>query len=136
MIVAAFQRTEFRQNSQMPFADQRRAVAGLLQQGRQRGMLRRQTDVGCRTERLFEPDAQPVLVAARDQCGSRRRAHRGVGVRLEEPHALRRKPVDVRRAEIAAPVAGNIGIAEIVRHDEDDVRTPRLSEGILNALGE
>lgn len=45
MIVAALQRTESRQRAQVPLADERRAIAGLLQQGGQGGMFRRQADI-------------------------------------------------------------------------------------------
>ena len=40
MIIAALQWTEFRQTAEVPFADQRRAVSGLPQQRRQRGVIR------------------------------------------------------------------------------------------------
>ena len=118
----------------MPLPDERRAVAGLLQQRRQGGMLRRQTDIAA-GQRLLQPDRQPVLVAAGDQRGARRRTDRGVGVRLQEAHALGRQAIDVRRADIGTPVARYVGVTEIVGHDEDDVRRPRclLPEYIVNA---
>ena len=134
MIVSALQRAEFRKQAQMPFSNQRGAVAGFLQQRRQGGMVGRQADIASR-QRLLQPDRQPVLVAAGDQRGARCRTDRGVGVGLQKPHALRRQSIDVRRADIGTPVTRHVGIAEIVGHDEDDVRALRavLPEQMVHA---
>jgi len=37
---------------------------------------------------------------------------------LKEPHIARRNPVDVRCAKIAAAVAGQIAVTQVVRHKE------------------
>jgi hypothetical protein len=62
VIVAALQWTEIRKVTEMPFADQRGAVARLLQQRRQRRMVRGQADIlrSRRIDRLFK--ACPVRI--------------------------------------------------------------------------
>src|SRR5205814_10503108 len=97
MVVAALQRSELREVAEMPFADERRAVADLSQQRGQRRMFRWKTDVGnAGAKRLLEADTQPVLIAAGDQADARCRADRGIRVGLQESHAIRSKPIDVR----------------------------------------
>ena len=46
---------------------------------------------------------------------------------IPKTQSLRGEPVDVRRLVVAAAVAGQIGIAEIIGHDEDDVRRSCLT---------
>jgi hypothetical protein len=125
IVVSALQRTEIGQPPQMPFADQRGLVTGLLQERRQGRMARRQTDLARRprAQRLFEPDRQPVLVTPSDQRDSGSGADRGIGISLREAHALGGDAVDIGRREIAAPIAGEIGIAEIVGENEKNVRS-------------
>jgi hypothetical protein len=45
-----------------------------------------------------------------------------MGEGFGEPHALRGKTVEVRRASVDAPVAAEVG-AHVLSDDEDDVRT-------------
>ena len=56
-----------------------------------------------------------------DQPQPRRRAHRRVGVGLRQPDSSLRDPIDVRRRTMPAAVARQIGIAEVVGHDEHDI---------------
>ncbi len=131
MVVAALQRTVFRQRAQMPLADERRAVAGPLQQRRQCGMFRRQADRRVRRgQRLLESKRQPVLIPARDQRQPRRRADRGVRIRLQKAHAVAGDAIDVRRLQIGTAVARDVGVSEIVGHDEDDIRLRRCLQGL------
>jgi hypothetical protein len=125
IVVAALQRTEIGQPPQMPFADQRGLVAGLLQERRQGRMVRRQTDLArhARAQRLFEPDRQPVLVTPGNQRDAGGGADCRIGIGLGEAHALGGDAIDIGRGEIAAAVAGNIGIAEIVGENEQNVRS-------------
>src|SRR5262249_61991244 len=81
-VVAARERPELRQEAEVPFADQRGAVAGRAQQRRQGRMLRRQPDVAIAGERLLEPEAQAILGAAGDQREEGWRKDRGIGVTL------------------------------------------------------
>src|SRR5205807_1385218 len=52
---------------------------------------------------------------------ARCRTHRRIGVALGQAHAALGDAVDVGRGEIAPAVARQVGIAEVVGHDEDDV---------------
>src|SRR5260370_335132 len=55
-----------------------------------------------------------------------RRANGRVRVALREHQSLDRQAVDVRRRIITLAVAAHVGIAEVIRHDEDDVRFDSL----------
>src|SRR5262252_8414986 len=111
----------------MPLADQRAAIARLLQNRRQSRVIRRQTDLsrGARAQRLFEPDCQAILVSPGDDRDTRGGTNRGIGVGLRETHAFGSEMVDVWRREIPAPVARHVGIAKIVGEDEHNVRLRR-----------
>ena len=60
---------------------------------------------------------------------SRRRAKRQ-RVAVLEPHSARRELIEVRRLEVHCAVTAEVPMAEIIRHDEDDVR---LLRGVRNA---
>jgi hypothetical protein len=124
IVVIALQRTEIGQPSQMPFANQRGLVTGLFQERRQGRMVRRQTKPARPTgaQRLFEPDGHPVLVTPGNQRNAGGGADCGIRIGLCEAHALGGDAIDIGRGEIAATVAGNIGIAEIVGENEQNVR--------------
>ena len=47
-------------------------------------------------------------------------------MRVGEPHALAREPVDVRRFDFRRAVATDIPVAEVVGEDDDDVGLGRL----------
>src|SRR3954449_12434049 len=82
MVVAALERAEIRQKTEVPFSDQRRAIAGLLQQGRQGRMARRQADVlrSTRIDRLLQADRHAVLVSPGGKRCARGRTDRGIGI--------------------------------------------------------
>jgi hypothetical protein len=124
VIVAGLQRAEIGERPQMPLADQCRPIAGFFQQGRQGRMIRRQTDFPRHAagQRLFEPDRQPVLVTPGHQGDARGGAYGRIGIGLHEADPLGRDAVDVGRGEIAPTVAGQIGIAEIIGKNEQDIR--------------
>ena len=88
-------------------------------------MLRRQTDLArhTRAQRLFEPDVQSVLVTPGNQRDAGGGADRGIGVGLRKAHALGGDAVDIGRREVAAAIAGDIGIAEVVGENEQNVRS-------------
>src|SRR5437763_723408 len=66
VLVATLERAEFRQDTEMPLAEKSRSVAGLLQQRRQGGMVRGQTNVPTDRQRLLQSEWQSILVAAGD----------------------------------------------------------------------
>ena len=72
-------------------------------------------------KRLLQADGQSVLITARDQRDAAGRAYRRIGVSLQELHAFRGEPVDVRSGVIRTAIAREIGITEIVGEDEQDV---------------
>src|SRR4051812_2094539 len=90
LVVATFQRTEIWQVTKMPFSDQRRAISRVLEQRWQRGVAGRQADVfgSQRSKWLFQPKRQTSLIAPRNQRCARRRAVRGIGVRLSKFQSL------------------------------------------------
>ena len=124
VIVAALERAKFGQPAEVPFTDERGAVTCLLQQGRERRMLPGQAHISRGTNRFLQADWKAVLIATGDQSGSGSGADARTRVRLRKFRSGCRQVVDVRSCEVATPVAGKIGIPEIVRHDEHDVRLP------------
>ena len=127
-LVAAFVRAVFRQQAEMPFADQRGRVTAVAKQRGERRMRRRQADIAA-AQRLLQADRQAVLVTPRHQRDPARRADRAVGISVAEFDAVGRQPIERRRREIAAAVAGEIGVAEIVGHDEKEARRVRARRG-------
>ena len=137
-VIAALQRAVARQISEMPFADQRGAIAGAAQQGGQGRKARRHAHFRrlavAPAQRLDQPDRQPILVAAGDQRDPRVGAQRRIGVGLRKADALGGEPVERRRAVIGLPGAAEIGITAIVDHDEQDVRPSLRHAGDLRKL--
>src|SRR6266481_9757182 len=121
MIVATLQRTKLWQKTQMPLANQRRAVAGFSQQRGQRRVFRGKPDIEVATQRLLQAEPHPILVAAGNQRRPRGGAHSGIRVSLQKTQSLRGDAVDIRSAKIWAAIAGHVGKAEVVRENEDDV---------------
>ena len=72
-------------------------------------------------EGFFEANGQALLPAAGDERGASGGADAGVGVGLGEPDALGGEAIDVRGGVVAAAVAGEVGVAEVVGHDEQEV---------------
>ena len=87
-------------------------------------MLGRQAYLGVAGQRLLEPQAEPVLVAAGDQRETRGGADGGIGVTLKKAHSSRRDAVNIGRGKVAASITGHVGIAEVVGENKDDVRRP------------
>src|SRR5437660_8052824 len=102
VLIAALQRTELRQLAEVPFADQRSAVASLLQQGWQGRMFGRETDTRISRQRLLETDAQAILVTAGDQPDACCGADGGVRIGLKKAHSFGGNVIDVRGVEIGA----------------------------------
>src|SRR6266704_4513092 len=66
MVIAAFQGTKLWQCAQMPFADQRRAITGFLQQRRESRMFRGKAHTCVTNQGLLQAYPQAILVAASD----------------------------------------------------------------------
>src|SRR5260370_14852056 len=87
-------------------------------------MLGREADLRVANQWLLEPQPQPILVAASDQRKTRRGADGRIGVTLKEAHPSRGDAVNIGRGKVAASVTGEVGIAEVVGKNKDDVRRP------------
>ena len=70
-------------------------------------------------------DAGARAVLAAHQRGPGGLAVRAAGVAVGEPHPLGGQAVDVRRLVVLAAEAADVGVAEVVGQDEDDIR-PRF----------
>jgi len=132
-LVPAQRRPEMRRVAKVPLADQRGRVAGLAEQRRHRRMLGRKADrraaVEARGHRFLGRAPQLVLVAPGDHREPGRRADRRVGVSAIEAQALFRHPVEARRNRCAPAVTAEVGIAEVVGNDEDEVGHVRSVPG-------
>lgn len=115
----------------VPLAEHSGRVSGRFQRLRQDDAVQRQIRlVVDRSERAPAPveairathgvDARAGRILPAHQRRPRRRAIL-VLVEVGEFRALAREAVDVRRLVILAAKAGDVGIAEIVGHDEDQV---------------
>ena len=109
--------------AEVPLADHRRLVADVLQRLRQRALVGRQA-VGVAGEDHQRLQAVAHRIAAGHQRRARRRAD-GLAVERLEPHAALGQRVDVRRLDLAAAIA-EVGVAEVVGEDDDDVRPTGL----------
>src|SRR6266446_6699740 len=90
-----------------------------------------QTNVlgGCRYNWLLQSDRKPILIASGDQCRPRCRAVGRIGIGLGESRALKRETIDIWCCVVALAIAAHVGVAEVIRENEDDVRLWRLSPG-------
>ncbi len=98
----------------------RGVTLGLERRGDRR-RLGRHADLGPSLPHRGEARSDREL--PRDEVGSPRRATR-LGVVVREHHALGRESIEVRRAarEDAAVIRAEVRPADVVRHDEEDVR--------------
>ena len=105
--------------AEMPFADDRGLVAGLLEALRHEPLGGVQA-VGGDGGNDGGLQAVAERIAAGHQRRARRRAHR-LHVELRELRAARGERVDVRRLDVRAAVEADILPAEVVGDDVDDV---------------
>ncbi len=119
-------RTRFRLEAQVPLADRVRVIAGIPQQPRKRHNSVRQTVFVTRNRKIKQPNpalsghARHMVIIAAQQHGARRCAI-WRSMKLREQHTLRSKCVDIRCLYVAA-VDTEIGVSEIVRHEQKDIR--------------
>src|SRR5690606_34342231 len=87
----------------MPLTDKSGVIVQPAQQRGQSWMLRRESQRRI-AQRLFQPGAQPILIAPGNQSEAGRTADRAVGVAMGEPHSLRRQAVQHWRRVVAPPI--------------------------------
>ena len=108
--------------AEMPLAEERRGVAGVLQQLRQRVAGSRQSLFRGRGDAAEgRLDRGALLVPTGHEPGTRRAADRAVGIEVGELHPVLCQAVDVRRLDVLRPVAADVGLADVVGDDEHDV---------------
>ena len=112
-------------HAEMPFSDETGAVALALQKLCQRDFLVWQPAARKTTQHahLIMAHAVANRVTTGHQRRTARCAHLRGRVKLREPHALCRHAVEMRRADGGMPVAAQIAIAEVIRVNDDDVRS-------------
>jgi hypothetical protein len=112
--------------AEVPLADDGGGVAGLLEGLSQGALLQRQAVL---RPRAHDADLKAVAhrVAAGHQGGPRRRAD-GQDVELLQLRAGRGELVEVRRLVLAL-VPADVGPAEVIGEEDDDVRLGRLRVG-------
>ena len=109
-----------RRAAQAPFADDRRAVSGVLKRHRNGDVFR--------TKGKLAVAANPGVagVQPRHQGGPRGRADGAAGVVLSKTRAFTRQSIQMRSLEAGLTVRAEIAVAEIVGLDEQDVRRAGL----------
>ena len=70
-------------------------------------------------------DADVSGILTREYAGARRRADRASRIGVGEAYALARQGVDVGRLDLLLAVTTEMAVAQIVGHDEDNIRSLR-----------
>jgi hypothetical protein len=111
--------------SQVPLAHDGGSVSRFLECLRDRALFERQPVLRPGTD---DPDLQamPHRITPGHQRGPRRGTHR-LHVKVLEVRARGGQPVHLRSRDVASAGEANVGVAEIIREDEDDVRTRRFA---------
>ncbi len=108
---------------EMPFADEPRGVAALLEQFGERQQIRREMLGIVRTQVVV--NAGPNRILPGHQRGAKRRADGRGGIGLGESHALAGQAVEMRRFVEAVATAAQLGPSKVVGQHEDHVRRRR-----------
>ena len=119
-IEAAARWHPFGLRAEVPLARHAGCVILLLQHLGDRRVAGIQPDRRTRQERPV--DAHARVVAAGEDRGSRRRAHRRRDVEICEAASLGSHAVEVRRGETFLPKRPDVRVAEIVAENDDDIR--------------
>ena len=130
LLIARFAWAKVGRVAQMPFANERRGVARILEQRCHSGVIRRQAEhlvaMGA-GNRLFCRTAQTVLPAARGQRKAGRRAHGRVGIAARKPHARACQGIKPWRdiggiaVHIARAGTTQIGVAQVISQNKDQI---------------
>ena len=120
LIEAMGGRGELRIAAEVPFANESRPVAG---SAKQVGQVVRRGDepLAAVARRPGVLDAYALLITASDQGCAGGAAEGAIGVALRKAHALGGETIDGGRADVFSAVTGEVGEAEVIGEDEDDV---------------
>ena len=114
--------------SEMPLAEERGPISGRLEPIGHGRLAQRQSAVGPGIGAHVDLVAEPLLIAAGQQSGSRRAAVGTGDVAVGESNPGSRQRVDVRRGNVLAAVHADVGVPHVVSDDHHDVRLPGLRE--------
>ena len=122
MFKSLISRQELRLVTEMPFADAGRCIPTRLEHLRHRDRIWVQPN-RCRREQHSRNRQHPLRIAPRHHRRTRGRANR-CGIMTHQLHPLLRHAVEVRRGDFS-PKGTDVGVAEVVDVDEDDIRRGR-----------
>ena len=109
--------------AQVPFPVHARGIPRPFQHLRQGCCLRSQADMGrLGGQSALEFPSQPVLVAARQQRGARRRTHGTVRMEIGEPHAFLGQLVQMRGHVFRMAITPQVAVTKIIGHNHNDIR--------------
>ena len=77
--------------------------------------------------------AEPLLVPPGQQTGARRAANGRRRICVREPHAIRADRIDVWSWKLFAAMHTDVAVAEIVGHNEHDIRPSRTALSLSKA---
>jgi hypothetical protein len=133
---------ELRHEAEVPLADERGAIPGALEQGRERRMARREAELGrsafrrAPSHRPLELRPEALRVPTGHERDAGRRARRRGGVRVREANARGDQSVDVWRLIVGPAERAQVAVAEIVGENEEQVGATSLRESELARSGE
>src|SRR5262249_49336770 len=124
---SATHRVEPIRRTKVPLAEQGRAISGDFQPVSHRLLAQRQPEfrrsVGAERAFGLELVAKALGIPAGHQARARRAAIRSAYVSICEANSAPRNAIDVWRWNVFAAVDPDIGVAKIVGHNQQDVRT-------------
>ena len=109
--------------AQPPFSKGARRVSLNAKHLRQRPFALRKRTLSFRADFAVIAHEGVAGMPPRQQHAPRRRAHRTTRITLGKTHSRRRQPVNPRRPNLALPVASQFRITEIIRQNENNVRS-------------
>ncbi|OPZ04305.1 MAG: hypothetical protein BWZ10_03187 [candidate division BRC1 bacterium ADurb.BinA364] len=123
IVESALVRAQSLLEADMPFPGHSGCIAQVLELFGQSLLIQRQAEIfgGEAFGAGIVLEAKAMLIAPRHQAGARRRADRMGGVAVGEAHAIGGQRVDVWRGDVLATLAAQVGVAQIVGENDDDV---------------
>src|SRR5262245_39975 len=113
--------------AKVPFADKSSGIAGGIQCVGERGFGERETIVGFGIAGRVEFKAKSLRISAGEKRGAGGTTDGSGGIAVKTSNAFVHEAVDARCLDVFGGLATEIGIAEIVGDDDDDVGWASLS---------